>query len=259
MKKIKSFLLIVFTMILSTVTIAFAEDATFKYDKATVENDAKTYLTVYGETTDEDIEYILNNNSYPRALQNGAASYKNIKDSVGKFVEITDTKIEEHGEYISVIVTGKFEKAKVCLTAEYREIFQTATLCDLSFSIADDSKLSFGERMINALLNTVMGLCLVFAVLILIAFIISLFRFIPKIQKYFTDRKERKQKKNSENSTVDTVIAQITAKEEKENLTDDLELVAVIAAAIASYEGTSTDSFVVRSINKSNRNKWRNA
>ena len=36
-------------------------------------------------------------------------------------------------------------------------------------------------------------------------------------------------------------------------------IVAVIAAAIASYEGTSTDGFVVRSIRKANRNKWLNA
>ena len=38
--------------------------------------------------------------------------------------------------------------------------------------------------------------------------------------------------------------------EEKEELVDDTELVAVIAAAIAAYEGTSTDGFVVRSIRR---------
>ncbi len=32
--------------------------------------------------------------------------------------------------------------------------------------------------------------------------------------------------------------------------TDDTQLVAVIAAAIAAYEGTSTDDFVVRSIRR---------
>ena len=37
---------------------------------------------------------------------------------------------------------------------------------------------------------------------------------------------------------------------------DDLELVAVIAAAIAAYEGAgSTDGFVVRSIRKVNRTR----
>ena len=42
-----------------------------------------------------------------------------------------------------------------------------------------------------------------------------------------------------------------------EDFADDLELVAVISAAIAAYENTSGDSFVVRSIKKSN--KWHRA
>ena len=45
----------------------------------------------------------------------------------------------------------------------------------------------------------------------------------------------------------------------EEDLTDDLELVAVISAAIAASENTSTDSFVVRSIKKVNRSKWQRA
>ena len=46
----------------------------------------------------------------------------------------------------------------------------------------------------------------------------------------------------------------------EEELSDDTELVAVIAAAVAAYEGSgSTDGFVVRSIRKSNKSKWQNA
>ena len=42
--------------------------------------------------------------------------------------------------------------------------------------------------------------------------------------------------------------------EEIEELADDTELVAVIAAAIAAFEGKqSTDGFVVRSIRKARR------
>ena len=48
--------------------------------------------------------------------------------------------------------------------------------------------------------------------------------------------------------------------EQEEELADDGELVAVIAAAIAAYEGsTSTDGFVVRSIKRSKTNKWKRA
>ena len=47
-----------------------------------------------------------------------------------------------------------------------------------------------------------------------------------------------------------TAVETATAEEESAVLTDDLELVAVISAAIAASTGTSTDSFVVRSINR---------
>ena len=40
---------------------------------------------------------------------------------------------------------------------------------------------------------------------------------------------------------------------------DDGELIAVIAAAIAASENTSTDSFVVRSIRKSKKGNWHRA
>ena len=38
--------------------------------------------------------------------------------------------------------------------------------------------------------------------------------------------------------------------------TDDLELIAVISAAIAAAEETTTDGFVVRSIKRRPSNKW---
>ena len=47
--------------------------------------------------------------------------------------------------------------------------------------------------------------------------------------------------------------------EEEEDLTDDLELVAVITAAIAASENTSGDGFVVRSIKKANKRNWQRA
>ena len=54
---------------------------------------------------------------------------------------------------------------------------------------------------------------------------------------------------------MDKAIAQIV---ENEELSDDLELVAVISAAIAASEGAaSTDGFVVRSIRRAS--KWQRA
>lgn len=108
-------------------------------------------------------------------------------------------------------------------------------------SFTTNVKYTFGESMEKAALNTLLGMGTVFIVLILISFIISAFNLIPKIQGMF------KKDKTPASNAVDSTIAQII---EKEELSDDLELVAVISAAIASYEGTSSDGFVVRSIRR---------
>lgn len=116
---------------------------------------------------------------------------------------------------------------------------------------------SFGEVLKKAGLNTLIGMSTVFIVLILIMFIIMLFGLIPKIEKKIADKKAKKEAEK--NDFVDKTIAQIAEKEDDE-LADDFELVAVISAAIAAYEGSNgTDGFVVRSIKKSNSKKWQNA
>ena len=97
-----------------------------------------------------------------------------------------------------------------------------------------------GKNMGNAGLNTLLGMGTVFSVLILISLIISGFGLING---------GTKKKKPAEVKAVETTTEVI-----EEELSDDTELVAVIAAAIAAYEGqTSTDGFVVRSIRRANR------
>ena len=128
------------------------------------------------------------------------------------------------------------------------------TITDITFSPV----YSMGEAMTKAALNTLLGMGSVFCVLILIMIIIYMFGIIPKIQKAIADKKAKKEKVSTEES-VDKTIANIVEKEEGE-LVDDTELVAVISAAIAAYEGNaSTDGFVVRSIRKSQSKKWQNA
>jgi sodium pump decarboxylase gamma subunit len=124
-------------------------------------------------------------------------------------------------------------------------------------SISTNVTYSFGELMKNAALNTLIGMGTVFVVLILISLIISCFSFIPKIQEKFAKKTETQTAAAGGDVSKDPVVAQIAAKEE---LSNDTELVAVIAAAIAAYEGAgSTDGFVVRSIRKSNKSNWQNA
>ena len=99
---------------------------------------------------------------------------------------------------------------------------------------------TLGEKMEKAALNTLMGMGTIFGVLILISLVIYCFRFIGDLQNI------GKKKQTAEAVATNNVpeVAEVTP------LTDDLELVAVITAAIAASEGTSTDSFVVRSIHR---------
>ena len=117
-----------------------------------------------------------------------------------------------------------------------------------------------GVSVGDALLNVAIGMITVFIVLILISFIIGLFKYISVIQNKLADRKANK---DSLANSADNVFSQIEEKEDVEEVyvdaTDDLELVAVITAAIAASMGTSTDGFVVRSIRRASRSKWKNA
>ena len=93
-----------------------------------------------------------------------------------------------------------------------------------------------------AVSNTIMGVSIVFFVLVSLSFLIYLFRFISVIEDKLT------KKKIQESETLPA--------EEETNLVDDLELIAVITAAIAASEGGDPGQYIVRSIKKAHRNQW---
>ena len=104
-----------------------------------------------------------------------------------------------------------------------------------------DKVYTLGETMTKAAMNTAMGMGTVFVMLIIISLIISCFTLINKAQK----KAENKKAANAPASAVSVAAPVVEAPQ-----TDDLELVAVIAAAIAAATGSSTDDFVVRSIKR---------
>ncbi len=105
---------------------------------------------------------------------------------------------------------------------------------------------------LNALLNTLMGMGTVFVVLIFISLVISLFKYIPDLEKRLKEGKKKEEPK-----TQPVEVAEPVVEEEEEELVGDDALVAVIMAAIlASQEGagtTSADKLVVRSIRRAKR------
>ena len=202
--------------------------------------------TIFDERTAEEIESIFED-SYSMlvegyAVKNGITSFYSAADEIGQIVSVgeAEAKIDDNQIIVLVQVTGekKNAEAEVILSNDMFMKLESVSLNPIS---------SMGELMSKAALNTLIGMGTVFVVLILICFIISCFGFIPKIQAKFSKKKE----------TVAPVPAPVApAQEEAEDESDDTELVAVIAAAIAAYEGSaSTDGFVVRSIRKVNRSR----
>ncbi len=113
---------------------------------------------------------------------------------------------------------------------------------------------TLGEKLADAGLNSIVCIAVVFCVLIFISLVISLFRFIPKAEKAVAEKKEKKRREKSAGTeAAENTVSQIEAREEELEAEDDLELVAVITAAIAASEGTPSDGFVVRSIRKIRR------
>ena len=171
---------------------------------------------------------------------------------------------KDMGTFVSIDgYTSNYDGDKIIVNASITGSEKTAVV---EFIFADDMYLTLesaatnvdytlGEKMNKAVLNTILGMGTVFTILILISFIISCFSYIPKIQKAFA--KSDKKEISSASSAANNTIAQIIQKEE---LSGDLELVAVITAAIAAAGTTtgSNDKFVVRSI-KRRKNKWQRA
>lgn len=120
------------------------------------------------------------------------------------------------------------------------------------------------EILINAMLDSVFGFGVVFILLIFLAWIIGLLKFIP----VFIDKISNKEKtvNISVSQSVDKTISQIETKEQEsipvvKELIDDRELVAVITAAIMASMGESApaDGLIVRSIKKVNKTAWTRA
>jgi len=172
-------------------------------------------------------------------------------EETGTYKEIVKDSVEIEGTVDEFTISFEIQCSTRNADVELYYTEDTMLFPDMMIS----PQYTLGEKMEKAALNTLLGMGTVFIVLILIMLIIMAFGVIPKIEKSIADKKAKKNSKTD--AAVDNTIAQII---EKEELSDDTELVAVIAAAIAASEGAAgTDGFVVRSIKRANTNKWQRA
>lgn len=171
---------------------------------------------------------------------------------LGAFQSMGDpvADVNREDEQVTVNVPATFEKKDGVISVVYNYNKDYDAMIPAYLTIAESE--TFAGNMKGAGINTVMGVGTVFLVLIFLILVISLFKYVNLIGA----KKDEKPAPAAAKPAPAPVKAAPAA---EENLVDDLELVAVISAAIAASENTSTDSFVVRSIKKVNRSKWQRA
>lgn len=246
-RKLKSLLAMICVLALTfTMSVcAFAADEVTDDEVANYKSAAETLISQIAGFSNEEIEtYLAQNDAFTTATME---SWKGVKDELGAYSSIVSQDVEKDGDVVTISTVAQFEKAKadVVLMLDLGQQMYTSMTYSVQYSLA--------ANMQRAGMNTLMGIGIVFLMLVFLSFVIGLFKYIEKFQN--VGKKKAAEEAPKAEEAPAPAIAQSEAADE--DFADDLELVAVISAAIAAYENTSGDSFVVRSIKKSN--KWHRA
>lgn len=246
-RKLKSLLAMVCVLALTLAmsVCAFAADTVTEDETANYKSAAETLISQIAGFSDEEIEnYLAQDDAFTTATME---SWKSVKDELGAYSSIVSQDVEKDGDVVTISTVAQFEKAKadVVLMLDLGQQMYTSMTYSVQYSLA--------ANMQRAGMNTLMGIGIVFLMLVFLSFVIGLFKYIEKFQN--VGKKKAAEEAPKAEEAPAPAIAQSEVADE--DFADDLELVAVISAAIAAYENTSGDSFVVRSIKKSN--KWHRA
>ena len=234
----KKILLIVSLCLIAAGVFGCGSDANATYNGYTADqlsaNNSGILDELMGMSDEDLLMYLSYQDQMDAATMKVINSWSEVKDEVGDFVGYGEVVVTQANGTTTVEQTADFTGRDVKVTFVY----------DKDMNVEDitlDRVYSLGETMVKAAMNTAMGMGTVFVMLIIISLIISCFTLVNKAQK-------KAESKKAANAPASAAPAAAPVAESAQ--TDDLELVAVIAAAIAAATGSSTDDFVVRSIKR---------
>ena len=216
-----------------------SQKADTEYDESAAQQITETLITSFSQMGKEGMQSGLpiEGDNFLSMLD----AWEGAEKECGSYVKHGEYEFEASDKELSVSTLAEYEDRDATIEFKFDE--------DLNLESMDVSaKYTTAEILEKAGLNTVLGMGTVFVVLIFLAFLISLIKYIPPFVEKFT-------KKSPQPVQTATPVVAETAEEDTEYV-DDLELVAVITAAIAAQTGTSTDGFVVRSIRRRPSNNW---
>ncbi len=256
MKKKISLLGLVLILVLGLFTGCSKSDTT-EYNQAQLESYADFFLQNFGMLSAEQIEQF--NDIPDLQLEMGLLQmqFPSTNENFLGMLDAWNSGIEECGAFVDRgEYTMEVTNDGPTLTAEATFEDRNGTI-EFAFdeemnmeNLTVSADYTIGEILQKAGLNTVLGMGTTFVVLIFLSFIIWLLKFIPALEKKFRKSPE------TASSSEETMTAPAPVPASEADLTDDTELAAVIAAAVAASEGTSPDGFVVRSIKRRKSNKW---
>lgn len=243
-------------LFLSVLSVVMMLGACAAADPTTVDYNGVTYDQLYQQSV--SLGTALADASVEQVQEEIAYLQSNDTEEAEMFIELCEgwlSAMDVSGNFVglaesdfTVTKSGKTLTTDLLLIFEDREVvFQLIyNYHDMELTGVTISPVyTFGEKMATAGMNTIISISIVFAVLIIISLLISCFKIFP----YLEAKKKEKETALKAAEKSEPIVAQ-TEESVEEQLTDDTELVAVIAAAIAAYEGTSADGFVVRSIRR---------
>lgn len=259
MKKKISLVVAVLVLVLGLAGCGNAK--TVSYDKDTLSQscDAVFDIIESGSITSDQITEMSDwNQGYLMAQFESQTGVQMEADDFATALEGWKASLEECGDYESH-KDYEFKATSTGVTVTAPATFADRS-ADLEFVFDENMTLEsftvnahygMGEILEKAGLNTLLGMGTVFVMLIFMSFIISLIKYVPALLNG-TSKKKKEEAPKAAPAPAPAPAAAVAEEEE----VDDTELIAVIAAAIAAAEGTSTDGFVVRSIKRRKSNKW---
>ena len=260
------------SLIMCMLAVVFAlagcsgQDSGVEYDEAVI-GEATEFLVSYCSTVDDaTVEQWNSLSDEQLEIQMAQSGYPFTADSFLGSMDAWKAGVEECGAYLghdeftyeatqtqlSATTTAQFEDRDADLEIIYKADVRGNLHLD---SLTVSGKYTMGEILGKAGLNTLLGMGTVFVVLIIISVIISLLKYIPKLQEAFT----KKNRPQAAPAPAPAAAPAPAPAQEEEELAGDEELVAVMAAAIAAAEEIPADGFVVRSIRRRRSNKWNRA
>ncbi|MCR5217033.1 MAG: OadG family protein [Lachnospiraceae bacterium] len=270
MKKYLTYLLLATFLCIMTAcgssNVQNNEAKAIEYNQAELQNFVQERIQIVSQCTSEEVNELISelrlaDEEETEGLISFYENFNNSRDDLGDYVNVLNWDFNASAEEVVVNVKVAYTLRNCDMTLGFE---RKGNIAYITYSTVTP-EFSKEEIMRKAGLNTVIGIGTVFVMLAFMSFLISLLKYsyilvkihnaIANSAKAILGKGKKENKTEVANAGVDKAIAQIEANEEE--LADDLELVAVIAAAIAAATGSSTDDFVVRSIRKST--KWKRA